>query len=147
MLADHGRAMTFLAADGVVPGNEGRDYVLRRIIRRAVSEAGHLGLEPGAVADLAGPVVEGWGEAYPELAERAAHVRDVLGAEAEQFARTLSQGRRLLSEVIDRSGGAGDGVRRGRLPPLRHLRLPARPHPRGGPRRGPGPSTRAASRR
>ena len=107
VLADHGRAMTFLAADGVVPGNEGRDYVLRRIIRRAVSEAGHLGLEPGAVADLAGPVVEGWGEAYPELAERAGHVRDVLGAEAEQFARTLSQGRRLLSEVIERSGGPG----------------------------------------
>lgn len=107
VLADHGRAMTFLATDGVVPGNEGRDYVLRRIIRRAVSEAGHLGLEPGAIADLAGPVVEGWGEAYPELAERAGHVRDVLGAEAEQFARTLSQGRRLLEEVIDRSRGGG----------------------------------------
>jgi alanyl-tRNA synthetase len=111
VLADHGRAMTFLAADGVLPGNEGRDYVLRRIIRRAVSEAGHLGLEPGAVADLASPVIEGWGEAYPELAERATHVRDVLGAEAEQFARTLSQGRRLLEEVIDRSraGGAVSG--------------------------------------
>ncbi len=107
VLADHGRAMTFLAADGVVPGNEGRDYVLRRIIRRAVSEAGHLGLEPGAIADLAAPVVEGWGEAYPELAERAGHVRDVLGAEAEQFARTLSQGRRLLEEVIDRSRAGG----------------------------------------
>ncbi len=111
VLADHGRAMTFLAADGVLPGNEGRDYVLRRIIRRAVSEAGHLGLEPGAVADLATPVIEGWGDAYPELAERASHVRDVLGAEAEQFARTLSQGRRLLEEVIDRSraGGAVSG--------------------------------------
>ena len=107
VLADHGRAMTFLATDGVTPGNEGRDYVLRRIIRRAVSEAGHLGLEPGAVADLATPVVEGWGEAYPELAERASHVRDVLGAEAEQFARTLTQGRRLLGEVIDRSRAAG----------------------------------------
>lgn len=107
VLADHGRAMTFLAADGVVPGNEGRDYVLRRIIRRAVSEAGHLGLEPAAIADLATPVVEGWGEAYPELVERAGHVRDVLGAEAEQFARTLSQGRRLLEEVIDRSRAAG----------------------------------------
>ena len=108
VLADHGRAMTFLAADGVVPGNEGRDYVLRRVIRRAVSEAGHLGLEPGAVADLAVPVVEGWGEAYPELVERASEVRDVLGAEAEQFARTLSQGRRLLTEVIDRSRDRGE---------------------------------------
>ena len=108
VLADHGRAMTFLAADGVVPGNEGRDYVLRRIIRRAVSEAGHLGLEPSAVADLATPVVEGWGDAYPELVARAAEVRDVLGAEAEQFARTLSQGRRLLAEVIDGSRQGGE---------------------------------------
>ncbi|WP_217912786.1 alanine--tRNA ligase [Miltoncostaea marina] len=105
VLADHGRAMTFLAADGVRPGNEGRDYILRRIVRRAVSEAGHLGLEPEAVAGLAAPVVEGWGDAYPELRERAAEVRDVIGAEAEQFARTLSQGRRLLAEVIERSAG------------------------------------------
>ncbi|MBJ7457045.1 MAG: alanine--tRNA ligase [Thermoleophilia bacterium] len=107
VLADHGRAMTFLASDGVIPGNEGRDYVLRRIIRRAVSEAGHLGLEPAAIAALAEPVVEGWGDAYPELVQRAGEVRDVIGAEAEQFARTLTQGRRLLSEVIERSREGG----------------------------------------
>jgi alanyl-tRNA synthetase len=106
-LADHGRAMTFLAADGVRPGNEGRDYILRRIIRRAVSEAGQLGLDPTAVADLATPVVEGWGDAYPELRERAAEVHDVLGDEAEQFARTLVQGRRLLGDVIDRASATG----------------------------------------
>jgi alanyl-tRNA synthetase len=106
-LADHGRAMTFLAADGVRPGNEGRDYILRRIIRRAVSEAGHLGLEPAAVADLATPVVEGWGDAYPELRERASEVHDVIGDEAEQFARTLVQGRRLLGDVIDRASATG----------------------------------------
>ncbi|HTI32673.1 MAG TPA: alanine--tRNA ligase, partial [Miltoncostaea sp.] len=106
-LADHGRAMTFLAADGVRPGNEGRDYILRRIIRRAVSEAGELGLEPAAVAELATPVVEGWGGAYPELPERAGEVRDVIGDEAEQFARTLTQGRRLLGDVIDRAGATG----------------------------------------
>ena len=107
VLADHGRAMTFLAADGVRPGNEGRDYVLRRIIRRAVSEAGHLGLEPAAVAELSSPVEDGWGDAYPELRERSADVRDTIGAEAEQFARTLTQGRRLLGEVIDRSRAGG----------------------------------------
>src|SRR5690606_27546695 len=55
VLADHGRAMTFLASDGVRPGNEGRGYVLRRIIRRAVSEAGHLGLAPERVAELSAP--------------------------------------------------------------------------------------------
>ncbi len=109
VLADHGRAMTFLASDGVVPGNEGRDYVLRRIVRRAVSEAGHLGLPPDAVVGLTGPVVDGWGDAYPELRDRAAEVRDVIGAEAEQFARTLTQGRRLLGEVIARSEGTVSG--------------------------------------
>jgi alanyl-tRNA synthetase len=109
VLADHGRAMTFLAADGVRPANEGRGYILRRIIRRAVSEAGHLGLEPDRVVELAGPVIEGWREAYPELAERAAEVRDVVGAEAEQFARTLSQGRRMLADVICEAGDAGEG--------------------------------------
>ncbi|MEQ8833083.1 MAG: alanine--tRNA ligase [Miltoncostaeaceae bacterium] len=109
VLADHGRSMTFLAGDGVRPGNEGRGYILRRIIRRAVSEAGHLGLEPDSVLDLTGPVVEGWGEAYPDLRERASEVREVIGAEAEQFARTLTQGRRMLGEVIDRAGDAGEG--------------------------------------
>jgi len=107
VLADHGRAMSFLAADGVIPSNEGRGYILRRIVRRAVSEAGHLGLEPDAVVGLAAPVREGFGEAYPELVERASHVVDVIGAEAEQFARTLVQGRRLMREVIDRSRSAG----------------------------------------
>ena len=107
VLADHGRAMTFLATDGVRPSNEGRGYILRRIVRRAVSEASQIGLEPGAVAELAGPVVEGWGEAYPELRERDAEVRDVIAAEAEQFARTLTQGRRLLGEVIERSRASG----------------------------------------
>jgi len=107
VLADHGRAMTFLAADGVIPANEGRGYILRRIVRRAVSEAGHLGLAPEAVAELSGPVIEGWGDAYPELRERSSDVLDVVGAEAEQFARTLTQGRRLLAEVIDRSRAAG----------------------------------------
>ena len=107
VLADHGRAMTFLATDGVRPSNEGRGYILRRIVRRAVSEAAQIGLTPEAVVELTGPVVEGWGEAYPELREQDAQVRDVIGAEAEQFARTLSQGRRLLEEVIDRSRAAG----------------------------------------
>jgi alanyl-tRNA synthetase len=107
VLADHGRAMTFLAADGVRPSNEGRGYILRRIVRRAVSEASQIGLEPEAVAQLAGPVVEGWGDAYPELREREGEVRDAIASEAEQFARTLTQGRRLLDEVIARSRAAG----------------------------------------
>ncbi|MBY0396009.1 MAG: alanine--tRNA ligase, partial [Thermoleophilia bacterium] len=107
VLADHGRAMTFLAADGVRPSNEGRGYILRRVIRRAVSEAGHLGLAPDAIVGLVDPVEHGWSDAYPELRAEAAAVRDAVGAEAEQFARTLTQGRRMLAEVIDGARGSG----------------------------------------
>jgi len=110
VLADHGRAMTFLAADGVRPGNEGRDYVMRRIIRRAVSEANYLGLPPETVVGLAGAVTEGWSDAYPELGERSSDVADVLGAEAEQFARTLTQGQRLLEDVLSASTSGVSGV-------------------------------------
>ena len=67
ILADHGRGMTFLAADGVAPSNEGRGYVMRRIIRRAVQQAGRIGLEPPFLAGLADVVVEQMGDGYPEL--------------------------------------------------------------------------------
>ena len=104
VLADHGRGMTFLTTDGVRPGNEGRDYILRRIIRRAMAEGSSIGLVPEDMPELAGEVAALWGDAYPELTERSSEVVDVIGAEAEQFARTLSQGKRLLDEVIGRSG-------------------------------------------
>ncbi len=107
VIADHGRAMTFLAADGVRPGNEGRDYILRRIIRRAVSEATYLGLQPADVVGLVDVVSDGYGDAYPEIAAERSEVEDVIGAEAEQFARTLEQGTRLLAQVLDRSRTAG----------------------------------------
>jgi alanyl-tRNA synthetase len=109
VLADHGRGMTFLATDGVRPGNEGRDYILRRIIRRAMAEGSSIGLTPEAMPALAGQVADLWGDAYPELRERASEVGDVIGAEAEQFARTLTQGKRLLDDVIGRSKGQVSG--------------------------------------
>jgi alanyl-tRNA synthetase len=104
VLADHGRGMTFLTTDGVRPGNEGRDYILRRIIRRAMAEGSSIGLVPDDMPELAREVAALWGDAYPELTERTSEVVDVIGAEADQFARTLSQGKRLLDEVIGRSG-------------------------------------------
>jgi alanyl-tRNA synthetase len=107
VLADHGRAMTFLAADGVRPGNEGRDYILRRIIRRAVSEGAYLGLAPERLTGLVDVVTDGYGDGYPELRAEQAEVTDTIGAEAEQFARTLEQGTRLLGEVIERSAQGG----------------------------------------
>ncbi len=109
VLADHGRGMTFLATDGVRPGNEGRDYILRRIIRRAMAEGSSIGLTPEAMPALAGQVADLWGDAYPELRERSSEVADIIGAEAEQFARTLTQGKRLLDDVIGRSSGQVSG--------------------------------------
>ena len=109
VLADHGRGMTFLTTDGVRPGNEGRDYILRRIIRRAMAEGSSIGLVPQDMPELARQVAALWGDAYPELVERSSEVVDVIGAEAEQFARTLSQGKRLMDEVIDRSDAQVSG--------------------------------------
>jgi alanyl-tRNA synthetase len=99
ILADHGRGMTFMAADGVVPENEGRGYVMRRIIRRAVLQAGRIGLEPPFLGGLAEVVVAQMGEAYPELPERESEIRRVLGEEEERFSETLTRGLRLFEEV------------------------------------------------
>jgi alanyl-tRNA synthetase len=99
VLADHGRGMTFLVADGVTPSNEGRGYVLRRVIRRAIQHAGRIGLEAPFVADLADVVVSQMGDAYPELREQHEHVRRVLMAEEERFSETLARGMRLFEEV------------------------------------------------
>jgi alanyl-tRNA synthetase len=109
VLADHGRGMTFLATDGVHPGNEGRDYILRRIIRRAMAEGSSIGLEPDDLPELAAQVAAIWGDSYPELRERQSEVAGVIGDEAEQFSRTLSQGRRMLDDVIAGATGQVSG--------------------------------------
>src|SRR2546427_6562484 len=108
ILADHGRGMTVLASDGVVPENEGRGYVMRRIIRRAVRQAGRIGLEPPFLAGLADVVVAQMGEAYPELRERQDEIRRVLGDEEERFSETLARGLRLFEEVAGGDGISGD---------------------------------------
>src|SRR5439155_19184174 len=108
ILADHGRGMTFLVADGVAPENEGRGYVMRRIIRRAVLQAGRIGLEPPFLGGLAEVVVAQMGDAYPELREREDEIRRVLGAEEERFSETLARGLRLFEEVATRDGIAGE---------------------------------------
>ncbi len=108
VLADHGRAMTFLAAEGVVPGNEGREYVLRRVIRRAVQHAGRLGLEAPFLAGLSDAVIEQMGEAYPELAESRERIHSVLAAEEARFSETLARGLRLFEEVAASGSMAGE---------------------------------------
>src|SRR6266540_2909416 len=104
ILADHGRGMTFLAADGVAPSNEGRGYVMRRIVRRAVQQAGRVGLEPPYLARLADVVVEQLREGYPELEEHRADIHRILSAEEERFGQTLARGMRLFEEVAQQGG-------------------------------------------
>jgi alanyl-tRNA synthetase len=98
VLADHGRAMTFLIADGVRPGNEAREYVLRRVIRRAIVHGRDIGLA-SFLPDLADVVIEQNGHAYPDLAENREVVRELLGAEEMRFGRTLEHGERLFEEA------------------------------------------------
>jgi alanyl-tRNA synthetase len=108
ILADHTRAMAFLVADGVVPSNEDRGYVLRRVMRRAIQRGRSLGLEPGFLNLYADRVTELMATEYPELHEHREIVRKWLDAEEEGFARTLEQGSRLLDELIERTKESGD---------------------------------------
>ncbi len=107
VLADHGRAMTFLIADGVVPSNEDRGYVLRRIMRRAIQQGRTLALEPGFLRQYADLVTELMGPEYPELAQQRDAVHSWLVSEEESFGRTLEQGTRLLDELIARATESG----------------------------------------
>ncbi|MBV6422831.1 MAG: Alanine--tRNA ligase [Steroidobacteraceae bacterium] len=105
VIADHIRACSFLIVDGVTPSNEGRGYVLRRIVRRAVRHGYKLGIKDVFFWKLVAPLVAEMGPAYPELAKAGAHVERVLRLEEEQFARTLETGMQLLEAAI-----AGLGV-------------------------------------
>ena len=108
MLADHARAMTFLIADGVVPSNEDRGYVLRRVMRRAILQGRHtLELDPGFLRRYADIVTELMAGEYPELVEQRASVNKWLESEEESFGRTLAQGSRLLDELIARARDSG----------------------------------------
>jgi alanyl-tRNA synthetase len=104
ILADHGRAMTFLLADGVLPTNEGRGYVLRRQIRRAVRHARLLGFEGEITGPLVDATVETMGEAYPDLVRRHDFVRQMAAREEARFGETLRRGLDLLDELV----GKGD---------------------------------------
>ncbi|MGH2764259.1 MAG: alanine--tRNA ligase, partial [Thermoleophilaceae bacterium] len=103
VLADHGRGMTFLLADGVVPSNEDRGYILRRIMRRAMQQARVLGIEGPILGALAGRVAEVMEDAYPELAAQLPTVVRWADAEEESFGRTLEQGERLLGDLVRRA--------------------------------------------
>ncbi|HEY8628593.1 MAG TPA: alanine--tRNA ligase, partial [Gaiellaceae bacterium] len=99
ILADHGRGMTFLAAEGITPSNEGRGYVMRRIVRRAVLQANRIGLGGPFLDRLADVVIDQMGHAYPALTEHREDVHRVLTAEEERFSETLARGLKLFEEV------------------------------------------------
>ena len=100
VIADHSRAITFLVADGVLPSNEGRGYVLRRILRRAVRHGRLLGRRDPFLADVAETVISIMADAYPHLLERRGEILAAIGREEVQFARTLDAGTRLLEEAL-----------------------------------------------
>ena len=100
VIADHIRACSFLVVDGVLPGNEGRGYVLRRIIRRAIRHGKKLGMDDLFFHKLVAPLVQEMGEAYPELAKSQAHVEKVLAKEEARFAETLDLGMEILETAI-----------------------------------------------
>ena len=100
VIVDHIRACAFLIVDGVLPGNEGRGYVLRRIIRRAVRHGKKLGANDSFFYKLVGPLCKEMGDAYPELIKARAHVEKILLKEEERFAETLDQGMEILESAI-----------------------------------------------
>ena len=105
VIADHIRACAFLIVDGVLPGNEGRGYVLRRIIRRALRHGKKLGDDALFFHNLVAPLVSEMGEAYPELVKSQTHVEIVLKKEEQRFAKTLDEGMEILERAIAKLKG------------------------------------------
>jgi alanyl-tRNA synthetase len=108
IIADHTRGMTFLVADGVVPSNDDRGYVLRRVMRRAIVQGRRLGIEPGFLPRFAEVVRELMADAYPELHEQRETIDMWLAREEEAFNHTLEQGIKLLDEIIARAKDDGE---------------------------------------
>lgn len=102
LITDHSRAVTFLISDGVLPSNEGRGYVLRRLIRRAARHGRLLGIKNNFLVKLMETVIENYGEAYPDLVEKKEYIKKILTVEEEKFSETLDQGMVILKEYMDK---------------------------------------------
>ena len=103
IVGEHARATAFLVADGVQPSNEGRGYILRRMLRRVVSASRQLGVQREVFRPLVAVVVEGFADAYPELRENRAFIEEVLASEEDRFSATLRQGMVLFDDARDRA--------------------------------------------
>ena len=101
VVAEHGRSVTFLIADGVVPANEGRGYVLRRVIRRAIRYARRIGIEGNFLGEIADVTIEKMGDIYPELVNNRDFIKTVLQLEEDRFQQAFENGYSILSEALD----------------------------------------------
>jgi len=113
VIVDHIRSVTFMTADGVLPSNEGRGYVLRRLLRRAARHGKRLGIEGEFLAKLSRVVIETSGEAYPELREKQDYIEKVLTVEENSFYKTLDKGMEILKGDIDEMNSKGEKVMNG----------------------------------
>ncbi len=100
IITDHLRSMVFMIADGIKPSNEGRGYVLRRLIRRAIRHGKMLGIKGAFLAGLADKVIEVSGDAYPEIVRKQMYIKNCISAEEEKFEQTLDQGNEIIREYI-----------------------------------------------
>ena len=107
IITDHIRSATFMISDGIMPSNEGRGYVLRRIIRRAARQGRKLGIKDMFLSDLAGTVIEGSRDGYPELEEKKEFIFNVLKQEESKFNKTIDQGLSILNEMAEAVTKAG----------------------------------------
>ena len=110
IITDHIRAMTFMIADGIMPSNEGRGYVLRRILRRAARHGRLLGIEGTFLKGLSDRVIKVSGEAYPELVEKRDYIQKIIQVEEDNFNLTLDKGEEIIQEYIDEMVSNGSKV-------------------------------------
>lgn len=101
IVADHSRAVAFLISDGVIPSNEGRGYVLRRLIRRALRQGKLLGIDRDFLTETVQVVIDNWKHAYPELSEKESYILKVVNIEEEKFRTTIDQGLEILHKEIN----------------------------------------------
>ncbi|MDO5707734.1 MAG: alanine--tRNA ligase [Andreesenia angusta] len=110
VITDHVRAMTFLISDGILPSNEGRGYILRRLIRRAARHGRLLGIEGKFLSDMVSDVIESWKCEYDELSEKQDQIMRIVSAEEEKFQETIDQGMNILDSYIDKMSESGDTI-------------------------------------
>ncbi len=110
IITDHIRAVSFMICDGILPSNEGRGYILRRLLRRAARHGRLLGIRGTFLKDLANKVFETSGEAYPDLIERADYIKKIIGIEEDKFASTIDQGQAILDQYIAEARSQGSTV-------------------------------------